>query len=38
MPTSSNRQRFTVNPFDPAMNCVPAQIAICVFLNVMPSK
>ena len=38
MPTCSNRQRFTVSPFEPAMNCVPAQIAMSVFLNVMPSK
>jgi hypothetical protein len=38
MPTSSKRQRLTVKPFDPAMNCVPAHIAICVLRNVNPSK
>jgi hypothetical protein len=30
--------RFTVSPFDPAMNWVPAQMAMLVFLKVMPSK
>jgi len=30
------QQRFTVNPFEPAINRVPAQIAIFVFLNVIP--
>ena len=38
MPTSSNRQRLTVSPFEPAMNCVPAQIAMSVLRNVSPSK
>ena len=36
MPTCSKRQRLTVSPFEPAMNCVPAQIAMSVFLKVMP--
>ena len=38
MPTWSNLQRLTVRPFEPAMNCVPAQIAMLVFLKVIPSK
>ena len=29
---------FTVRPFEPAMNCVPAQIPISVFRMVTPSK
>ena len=34
----SNRQCFTVSPLEPAMNWVPAQMAICVFWKVRPSK
>ena len=37
-PTFSKRHFFTVSPFEPAMNCVPAQIAISVFRIVTPSK
>jgi hypothetical protein len=37
-PTLSKRLRLTVNPFDPAMNCVPARMPISALRKVIPSK